>query len=65
VQEALTSLTSTGYLERDGRRGSQGYSYTLVRDPEGMTLGISLEPPDDVAGEDEGTRGSRGTATAR
>jgi hypothetical protein len=62
VQEALTSLTSTGYLERDGRRGSQGYSYTLVRDPEGMTLGISLEPPDDVAGEDEGTRGSRGIA---
>jgi hypothetical protein len=27
-----------------------------------MTLGISLEPPDDVAGEDEGTRGSRGIA---
>jgi hypothetical protein len=62
VQEALSSLTSTGYLERDGRRGSQGYSYTLVRDPEGMTLGISLEPPDDSAGEDEGTRGSRGIA---
>jgi hypothetical protein len=62
VQEALTSLTSTGYLERDSRRGSQGYTYTLVRDPEGMTLGISLEPPDDVAGEDEGTRGSRGIA---
>jgi hypothetical protein len=62
VQEALTSLASTGYLERDGRRGSQGYSYTLVRDPEGMTLGISLEPPEDMAGEDEGTRGSRGIA---
>jgi hypothetical protein len=65
VQEALSSLASTGYLERDGRRGSQGYSYTLVRDPAGLTLGISLEPPDDAAGEDEGTRGSRGTAIAR
>jgi hypothetical protein len=62
VQEALTSLTSTGYLERDGRRGSQGYSYTLVRDPEGMTLGIYLDPPPDAAGEEEGTRGSRGIA---
>jgi hypothetical protein len=62
VQEALSSLASTGYLERDSRRGSQGYTYTLVRDPEGMTLGISLEPPDDMAGEDEGTRGSRGIA---
>ena len=62
TQEVLASLTSTGYLERDSRRGSQGYSYTLVRDPEGMTLGISLEPPDDAAGEDEETRGSRGIA---
>ena len=62
VQEALTSLTSTGYLERDGRRGSQGYSYTLVRDPEGMTLGIYLDPPPDAVREDEGTRGSRGIA---
>jgi hypothetical protein len=62
VQEALSSLASTGYLERDGRRGSQGYSYTLVRDPEGMTLGISLDPPPDAAREDEG---SRGTTTAR
>jgi hypothetical protein len=62
VQEALSSLSSTGYLERDGRGGSQGYSYTLVRDPEGITLGISLDPPPDAAGEDEGTRGSRGIA---
>ena len=62
VQEALASLASTGYLERDGRRGSPGYTYTLVRDPAGLTLGISLEPPDDAAGEDEGTRGSRGIA---
>jgi hypothetical protein len=62
VQEALASLASTGYLERDGRGGSPGYSYTLVRDPAGLTLGISLEPPDDTAREDEGTRGSRGIA---
>jgi hypothetical protein len=62
VQEALTSLTSTGYLERDGRRGSQGFIYTLVRDPEGMTLGIYLDPPPDAAREGEGTRASRGRA---
>jgi DNA primase len=65
VQEALSSLASTGYLESDGRGGQQGHTYTLVRDPEGMTLGISLEAPDDAAGEDEGTRGSREKATAR
>jgi hypothetical protein len=62
VQEALSSLASKGYLESDGRGGSQGYSYTLVRDPEGITLGIYLDPPPDAAGEDEGTRGSRGIA---
>ena len=62
VQEALASLITTGYLESDGRGGSQGHTYTLVRDPEGMTLGISLEPPDEVAREDERTRGSRGIA---
>lgn len=62
VQEVLSSLASTGYLESDSRGGSQGYTYTLVRDPEGMTLGISLEPPPDVAREDEGARGSRGIA---
>jgi hypothetical protein len=62
VQEALASLASPGYLERDGRRGSPGYSYTLVRGPAGLTLGISLEPTDDAAREDERTRGSRGIA---
>jgi hypothetical protein len=62
VQEALASLVSTGYLERDGRGGSQGHTYTLVRDPEGMTLGIYLHLASDAAGEDEGTRGSRGIA---
>jgi hypothetical protein len=62
VQEVLASLASTGYLECDGRGGSQGFTYTLTRDPEAMTLGISLGPPPDAAGEDEGTRGSRGNA---
>lgn len=59
VQEALASLTSTGYLERDGRGGSQGYSYTLVRDPEGMTLGIYLDPLPREAVDAEQPRGSR------
>ncbi len=62
MQEVLASLTSTGYLECDRRGGSQGFTYTLTRDPEAMTLGISLEPPQNVAREDEGTRGSRGFA---
>jgi hypothetical protein len=62
VQEALSSLASTGYLERDGRRGSQGYTYTLVRDPEGMTLGINLDPLPGEAVDAEETRGSRGIA---
>jgi hypothetical protein len=62
VQEVLASLASTGYLECDGRGGSQGFTYTLTRDPEAMTLGISLDPPPDAAGEDEETRGSRGIA---
>jgi hypothetical protein len=62
VQEVLASLASTGYLECDGRGGSQGFTYTLTRDPEAMTLGISLDPPPDAAGEDEETRRSRGIA---
>jgi len=62
VQEALASLASTGYLERDGRRGSPGYSYTLVRDPEGMTLGIYFDPLPGEAVDAEQTRASRGIA---
>jgi hypothetical protein len=62
VQEVLASLTSTGYLECDRRGGSQGFTYTLTRDPEAMALGISLYPPPNAAGEDEETRGSRGIA---
>jgi len=54
VQEALKSLTSTGYLDSDGRRGPQGSTYTLAREPEEAALGISLRPPDEEGGEAAG-----------
>ena len=44
------------------RGGSKGYTYALVRDPEGMTLGIHLDPLPGEAVDSEGTRGSRGIA---
>ena len=47
VKEILKSLTDTGYLDCDGRQGPQGYTYTLVRDAEEISLGISLRPPPD------------------
>src|SRR5215211_8410031 len=47
VQEVLKSLTDTGYLDSDGNRGPQGYTYTLVRDAEEISLGISLRPSPD------------------
>jgi hypothetical protein len=47
VKEILRSLADTGYLECDGRQGPQGYTYTLVRDAEEISLGISLRPPPD------------------
>jgi len=47
VKEVLKSLTDTGYLDSDGSRGPQGYTYTLVRDAEEISLGISLGPPPD------------------
>src|SRR5215207_8728976 len=47
VKEVLKSLTDTGYLDSDGSRGPQGYTYTLVRDAEEISLGISLRPPPD------------------
>jgi hypothetical protein len=47
VKEILKSLTDTGYLDSDGNRGPQGYTYTLVRDAEEISLGISLRPPPD------------------
>jgi len=47
VKEILKSLTDTGYLDCDGQQGPQGYTYTLVRDAEEISLGISLRPPPD------------------
>jgi hypothetical protein len=44
VQDALKSLHSNGYLDCDGRRGPQGYKYTLVRESRESALGISLRP---------------------
>jgi hypothetical protein len=44
VKEILTSLTDTGYLDCGGRQDPQGYTYTLVRDVEEISLGISLRP---------------------
>lgn len=37
-------MTDTGYLDCDGRQGPQGYTNTLVRDVEEISLGISLRP---------------------
>jgi len=44
VKEVLKSLTDTGYLDSDGSRGPQGYTFTLVRDAEEISLGIFLRP---------------------
>jgi hypothetical protein len=48
VKEVLKSLTDTGYLDCDGRAGPQGFSYTVAREPEEVSLGISLRPPPDT-----------------
>lgn len=45
VKEVLKSLTETGYLDCDGRHGPQGYTYTLAREAERISIGISLRPP--------------------
>jgi hypothetical protein len=47
IKEVLKSLTDTGYLDCDGRQGPQGYSYTVAREAEEVSLGISLRPPPD------------------
>lgn len=44
VKDVLKSLTDTGYLDCDGRQGPQGYSYTVAREAEEVSLGISLRP---------------------
>ena len=59
IKEVLKSLTDTGYLDCDGRQGPQGYSYTVAREAEEVTLGISLRPSPDrqesAANEDNST----------
>ena len=47
VKEVLSSLAETGYLDSDERKGPQGYSYTVAREAEEVSLGISLRPPPD------------------
>ena len=47
IKEVLKSLTDTGYLDCDGRQGPQGYSYTVAREAEEVSLGISLRPSPD------------------
>lgn len=44
IKEVLKSLTDTGYLDCDGRQGPQGYTYTVARAAEEVSLGISLRP---------------------
>jgi len=47
VKEALRSLYETGYLDCDPRSGPQGYTYTLAKATEEISIGISLRPPPD------------------
>jgi hypothetical protein len=47
IKEVLKSLTDTGYLDCDDRAGPQGYSYTVAREVEEVSLGISLRPVPD------------------
>jgi hypothetical protein len=47
IKEVLKSLTDTGYLDCDGRAGPQGYSYTVAREVEKVSIGISLRPSPD------------------
>ena len=47
IKEVLKSLTDTGYLDCDGRAGPQGYSYTVAREAEEVSIGISLRPSPD------------------
>ena len=61
VKEGLKSLAETGYLDCDEHKGPQGYSYTLARDAEKVSLGISLRPSPD----NEETPANAGNCTGR
>src|SRR5215213_4654165 len=68
VKEVLKSLTDTGYLDSDGSRGPQGYTYTLVRDAEEISLGIFLRPSpesEETAGNDVNPNGRAAFAQYR
>jgi DNA primase len=45
VKEVLKSLTETGYLDCDGRQGPQGYTYSLAKEAEEISIRISLRSP--------------------
>jgi hypothetical protein len=47
AKEVFRSLAGTGYLDCDERKGPQGYTYTLAREAQKRSLGISLRPPSD------------------
>lgn len=53
LKEILRSLSETGYLDCDGRTGPQGYTFTVARDPENVSLGISLVSSPDSKQPDE------------
>jgi len=53
LKEILKSLVDTGYLDCDSRQGPQGYTYTVARDPEMISLGIFLRPSPDSKQNDE------------
>jgi DNA primase len=42
LKEILKSLSDTGYLDCDGRTGPQGYTYTVARSIEEISVGIYL-----------------------
>jgi DNA primase len=42
IKESLKSLSDTGYLDCDGRAGPQGFTYTVARGLEKVSLGIYL-----------------------
>lgn len=60
IKEVLKSLTDTGYLDCDGRAGPQGYSYTVAREAEEISIGISLRPSPDSQESPANERNSTG-----
>lgn len=44
IKEILRSLAGTGYLDCEGKRGPQGYTYTMARKGQNISSGITLSP---------------------